>query len=454
MTARTPQGTLAWILALVAFPWLALPAWWIMGGVRFEGYVTARRGGDTKLRASLAGIDGIAGPWRHRPPQTRGGITAIERLARMPVVRANRSRLLTEGAETFESIFEGIRRAERTLLVQFYTIADDEVGARLHEELCAAARRGVRAHLLFDRIGSRSLGSRWVRSLRTEGVEAHAFLSSRARFRQRFRPRIQINFRNHRKIVVVDGKEGWLGGYNVSRAYLGRDPEVGPWRDTHLHVVGPAALGMQLSFVEDWHWTTGRVLELDWTPQPAEEGDEAILMLPSGPADEVETATLMFHHAIHAARSRLWISTPYFVPDEGIITALKLAAYRGVDVRVLTPKTADVPLVHLAKFAALEPLIRAGVKVLRYEPGFLHTKAFLVDDRAAGVGTVNLDNRSLRLNFEITALLLDPEAIGRVHALFEEDMAHSRPLALEDLTGRRLPARLASRGAYLLAPLL
>jgi cardiolipin synthase A/B len=454
MNARTPQGTVAWILALLTVPWIAVPAYWIVGSPRFEGYVSARRGGDSRLRGLLPGVEGISGEFRTRPPETRGGITAVERLARMPVVRANRTALLTDGKSTFDQLFAGIRGARRYVLVQFYTIEDDTVGARLKHELLAAAQRGVSVFLLFDRIGSRSLSSSWVRELQEAGVEVHAFLSSRAWIRQQFRPRIQINFRNHRKIVVVDGREGWMGGYNVGEVYLGRHPELGKWRDTHLHVEGPAVLAMQLAFVEDWHWTTERVPDLEWEPTPATDGDEAVLMLPSGPADQVESATLMYHHAIHAARKRLWIATPYFVPDEGIVTALKLAAFRGVDVRILTPLSADVPLVHLAKFAAVEPLLRAGVRVLRYAPGFLHSKLFLVDDRAAGVGTVNLDNRSLRLNFEITALLLDPGAIRRVEALFEEDMAAAEDLTLEEVVGRSLGARLASRAAYLLAPVL
>jgi cardiolipin synthase A/B len=454
MKTRTPQGTMAWILALVAVPYLAVPAYWILGPSRFEGYVSARRGGDSRLRDALSGIEERSRPFRAAIPETRGGIRAVERLARMPVLLGNRTRLLIDGEATFDSIFQGIEDATEYVLVQFYTIADDGVGNRLRDSLIRKAREGVRVYLLFDRIGSHRLPRSWVRSLRTAGVHVQAFLSSRAVIRQRFRPRLQINFRNHRKIVVVDGREGWLGGLNAADAYLGLDPEMGPWRDTHMKVEGPAVLGLQLSFLEDWHWSAEEILELDWEPRPVQEPGEAVLILPSGPADPLETASLMVHHAIHAARERLWIASPYFVPDEGVLAGLKLAALRGVDVRILVPARADVPLVHLAKLAVLPPLLDAGVQVLQYEEGFLHTKAFLVDDRAAGVGTVNLDNRSFRLNFEITALLMDSDAVARVEAMFRSDFRRAGVLTAHELSRRPFLQKAAARAAHLLAPIL
>ncbi len=465
MRTRTPQGAIAWMLALVVVPYLALPAYWVLGPSRFDGYVTARRGGDIRLRQALGDMPANLAPFRARIPETRGGIRAVETLARMPVVMGNRTRLLVDGDETFESMFRGMEEAQNYILVQFYTIQDDVLGRRFQEFLIRKAQEGVRVHLLFDRIGSRSLPGRYVRRLREAGVEVSAFLSSRAVIRQRFRPRLQINFRNHRKILVVDGRVGWLGGLNLSDAYMGRSPEMGAWRDTHLRVEGPAVLGLQLSFLEDWHWSTERILELDWDPvaAPPSEGEdqgpdqdpgEPVLILPSGPADPVETASLMVHHAIHSARERFWIASPYFVPDEAVVAALKLAAIRGVDVRILVPTRADVPLVHLAKLAAIPRLLEVGVAIYRYTPGFLHQKAFLVDDRAAGVGTVNLDNRSFRLNFEITALLLDPGAIARVKDMLAADFERSEALTLAELEGRSLWARAGARAAYLLAPIL
>lgn len=454
MTARTSQGAIAWVISLNAFPYLAVPLYLILGAPRFEGYVSARRGGDSRLRQALTGVPARVDPFRVSLPQTRGGITALERLAQMPLLGGNETELLVDGAAVFESMFGGIEAARRYALVQFYTIEDDGVGRRLKDLLVRKAREGVRAYLLFDWLGSRSLPKHYVEELVEGGVRVESFRSSRAMIRRRFRPRLQINFRNHRKVAVVDGQEGWLGGLNASDAYLGLDPDVGPWRDTHLRVRGPAALGLQLSFLEDWHWSAEEVLELDWEPKAADGADEPVLILPSGPADPLETANLMIHHAIHAAGTRLWIATPYFVPDDGVVHALQLAALRGVDVRILLPERADVPLVDLARMTVVEQLVGVGVEVYVYTAGFMHTKAYLVDDRAAGVGTVNLDDRSFRLNFEITGLLMDQDAVARVAAMLEEDFGRARLLSEEELARRGFLARVGSRAAHLLAPVL
>lgn len=482
LTARTAQGTVAWVVALLAFPWLAVPAYWLFGSPRFEGYVSARRGGYSRLRDTLAPALARSDPFRTSLPEERGGITAVERLARLPILRGNRSTLLLDGDATFRSIFEGIEGAERSIVVQYYTIRDDGIGRELARRLVERARAGVPVRVLYDSIGSVSLSRRWIEELEEAGVVVRGFRSTRFA-----RPgRLQINFRNHRKIVVVDGRVGWVGGLNVGDEYLGRDPRYGPWRDTHLRVEGPAALALQLAFVEDWHWAADEVPELPWdpvaardpgaSPEPADplapaghqcgEGlsrsgdpgsprrDEPILILPSGPADTVGTAGLLVQHAIHSAVHRLWITSPYFVPDEAVLEGLKLAAFRGVDVRILLPERSDSRLVDLAGYPPLEALLRAGVRIYRYQGGFLHAKTVVVDELAASVGTVNIDNRSFRLNFEITAILFDGAAIDGVADAFVADLESSRELSAEEVGDRRLAGRLASRAAYLLAPVL
>ena len=216
---------------------------------------------------------------------------------------------------------------------------------------------------------------------------------------------------------------------------------------------GPATICLQLSFVEDWHWATGEILQVEWTPAPVPDG-VPVLVLPSGPADRFETASLMVQHAIHSASTRLWISSPYFVPDEGVIGALKLAALRGVDVRILIPERPDNLLTYYAAYAFIGPLLEAGVQVHRYQAGFLHGKVFLIDDLASAVGTVNLDNRSFRLNFEITAWVMDAAFASRVESMFHADFARSRLMTPGEIEERPLWFRAASRAAYLTAPLL
>ena len=266
--------------------------------------------------------------------------------------------------------------------------------------------------------------------------------------------RFQLNFRNHRKIVVVDGVEGWIGGHNVGDEYLGRDPEIGPWRDTHLRVAGPAALGLQVSFLEDWSWATGQSLfpRLAW--QPELRGESAVLVVPSGPADRLETASLLYQQAIQAARQRVWIASPYFVPDDGVLSSLHLAALRGVDVRLLVPDRSDNRIVDAAAWGFFGPLLGSGIAIHRYQGGFLHSKHLVIDDRLTGVGTANLDNRSLRLNFEVAAVVADEALAAEAAAMFERDLARSRPMTIEEVRARSYSRRLFTRAALLFSPIL
>ena len=448
-TARTPQGAVAWSLALLFIPYLAVPAYWLLGASRFEGYVKARRHGTSALNNRMAPILGKIRACRAGGYLEDGdAILAAERLARLPILGGNATQLLVDGEATFESLFAGIEEAKRSVVVQFYIIRDDNLGRELQRRLIEKARAGIAVHVLFDKIGSHGLPRRYLRELESAGVDVHPFRSTRVGRPTRF----QINFRNHRKVVVVDGRVGWVGGLNVGDEYLGRDPDVGAWRDTHLRVEGPAALALQLAFVEDWYWATETVPELSWEPRKA--GGEGVLILPSGPADEVATAGLLMQVAFHSATRRIWLASPYLVPDDAVVEALKLAAFRGVEVRILTPHHSDSRLVDLARYPVMERLVSHGVRVHFYTEGFLHAKVVLVDDRVAGVGTVNLDHRSFRLNFEITALLFDPGAVGSVASSFERDFLRSREVSREELEARSFPLRAVSRAAHLFAPML
>ncbi|TVP43332.1 MAG: cardiolipin synthase [Gemmatimonadales bacterium] len=467
MSTRTPQGSVAWILSLIFAPWLAVPLYWLFGPSRFDGYVSARRGDDSTLRDLLRHPPLDAEPYTSLRPGPGTSPSAIEHLARLPILGGNETEPLHDGDNTYASILEGMNRAQRYVLFQFYILRDDPTGHRFRDALIECARRGVDVYLLVDRVGSFGLPKRYFDELLEGGVNAAYFSSMR-----RWPARLQLNFRNHRKVVVVDGAEAWTGGFNIGEEYLGHDPETSPWRDTHLRIRGPAALGLQLTFVEDWYWAVKEVLELDWTPHPvgAEGADSAsvpdggkesgpplgedVLVIPSGPSDPVETASLLMQHAIHSAADRMWIASPYFVPDRSVQDALRLAVLRGVDVRILIPRRADSRLIDIAGFAFHGDLLEAGVRIFRYRKGFLHCKTAVVDDSVAAVGTVNLDNRSLRLNFEVTAVLFGKRSISILTRHFEEDFSESDELRMEQVTDRPLLARVASRLVYLFAPLL
>jgi len=449
MTARTSQGAVAWAIGLVAFPWLALPLYGVFGGRRFRGYVAARRRGDADIQRLAAEI-GLSLPRNMlaQPSDFSPRIRAAERLAGMSFFAHNRSRLLVNGRATFDAIFAGIDSAQDYLLVEFYILRDDGLGRALRDRLVAKLSQGVRVYVLYDRIGSQGLTKRYLTSLTDAGAEVAPFVSTRSPMR-----RLHVNFRNHRKILVVDGHTAYVGGHNVGNEYLGLDPKLSPWRDTHVEVHGPAALAVQLTFLEDWYWATDRLPVLDWTLPQDPPGEVPVLVLTSGPADEIETCSLFFLHAINSARRRLWITSPYFVPDEAVVAALQLAAMRGVDVRIMLPAKADNRLVHLASFAYIPKAQQAGVRLFRYRAGFLHQKVMLMDDMGM-VGTANLDNRSFRLNFEIALVFADAGFTAELAGMLDRDFARCDEIGERDVRHLSFLTRVGASTARLLAPVL
>jgi len=445
--SRTAQGAVAWAVSLLTLPYISVPLYTVFGRRKFVGYVKARRRGDHEIQHIALQLKGFERELATSFEGRRGRVRAAEELAGMPFTVGNSAELLIDGEATFASIFAGIEGATDYVLVQFYIIEDDRLGGEFQELLVRRAQQGIRIYLVYDEIGCHTLPRRYVEELRAAGVTVHPFHSTRGR-----RNRFQINFRNHRKIVVVDGRRAWVGGHNVGDAYLGRDPHLGPWRDTHCVVEGPAVQCIQLSFLEDWYWASHTVPSLEWHPRRAPEGEYDVLAVPSGPADRFETAGLLFTMAINSATERFWIASPYFVPDDQVVAALQLAALRGVDVRVMLPARADHLLVWLSSFSYLEELGDAGVRILRYRPGFLHQKVFLVDDKVTAIGTANLDNRSFRLNFEITLLFLGERFSAECARMFEEDFTRCEEAEPRELERRSAWFRFLVKASRLTAP--
>ena len=448
METRTAQGAIAWTLALLLLPWIALPAYWVFGPKKFAGYVTLRQA--KKLKASTIARQ-LANEFeriRMKNVSGRKEENFLERLAGLPFTIGNRVELLINGAETFAAIFAAIAEAKDYVLVQFYLIHDDALGKKLRDALIDRAKSGVRCLVLFDEIGSGRL-PHFTKELRANGVKIFPFNSTKGLIN-----RWQINFRNHRKIVIVDGRKSFVGGHNVGVEYLGLDKKIGQWRDTHVQMEGPVVQCLQISWLEDWLWATGEALQgLNWVPDHPPGTNVGAICLPSGPADSLETATLFFLHAIHSAKSRLWIASPYFVPDEQFISALQLAALRGVDVRILIPKNPDSSLVRLSNFSYLEETVKVGIRWFRYSSGFMHQKVLLVDDDFATVGTANFDNRSFRLNFEITMAFYEKAFAEKVATMLLQDFERSRLVSLKEVTRSSWWFRLKVGIARLLSPI-
>jgi cardiolipin synthase A/B len=444
MGTRTAPGTVAWVVSLNAIPYLAVPAYWLFGRDEIPDYVQLRRKRVISLKESLEShlveLEPFQSAWSDLAPKWR----AVEQLAHIPFVDGNRAELLIDGEAIFQSMFDGIDVAKDYLLVQFYIVRDDQRGRELQQKLIRKAREGVRVYVLFDSIGSLDLSRAYISELTEAGVEIRSFLQHES-----WIDRFQLNFRNHRKLVVADGKVGWVGGLNIGDEY-----ESDGWRDAHVRIDGPAVLNLQQSFLEDWRWVTDDLPTVSWHPQPVGADGVPILIVPSGPADTFETASLMVQQFIHLAEERIWISSPYFVPDEGVVGALKLAALGGLDVRLLLPENSDSRLASLASYRYMDALSEAGVRIFRYQPGLMHAKVFLIDDHSAAISTVNMDNRSFRLNFELTALIADPAFATEVTQMFEIDFSNSVEMVENEVADKPFWVRLASRAANLFAPVL
>ncbi|HLB83538.1 MAG TPA: phospholipase D-like domain-containing protein, partial [Steroidobacteraceae bacterium] len=309
MTVRTPQGAIAWSVSLVSFPFVAVPAYLVFGRSKFEGMVQAYDARRTEIDALEAQVRRNIDPWVAEAELRPAIYTAVRRLTGMALTHGNDVELLIDGEATFVSLLKGIAQANDYILFQFYMIHDDELGRRVQQALIERAKAGVRVYVLYDEIGSNGLPPSYVHALREAGVEVSPFGAT-----QGLRNRFQLNFRNHRKMVVVDGVTGWVGGHNVGDEYLGHDPEFTPWRDTHVHLEGPVVTQLQAVIAQDWYWATRKIPKLNWTPRAAANGNVRAMITPTAPTTQLETSGLLFVAALDSARERIWITAPYFVP--------------------------------------------------------------------------------------------------------------------------------------------
>jgi cardiolipin synthase len=450
---RTSQGAIAWIVCLIALPVVAVPAYWIFGRSRFKGDVTAWRDASLNIGEDIKILRQRFQPYLVESASLFPEYEAIKKLSSFQFSRGNEVELLIDGEATFDSLHAGIEAAQSYILFQFYIICNDDTGNRFKQQLARKSAEGVEVYVLYDELGSSGLDSKKLSELSELGVRIIPFNT-----RKGVQNRFQLNFRNHRKIVVVDGISAWVGGLNIGDDYLGKNRKLTPWRDTHLVINGPAALMAQAIFLSDWHWASSEFLQgLSWEPKPKAWPDGEgthVLILGSGPADEYETASLFFTNALNLASKRIWIATPYFIPDEATMVALRLALLKGIDVRILTPALNDNWFVRHASNVYLSALSQMGAGIYFYQNGFMHQKVMLVDDEYSLVGTVNFDNRSFRLNFEVTAAVADRQFATEIESMLQDDFSASSELTEYRLDDQSLWERLKARGSALLAPVL
>lgn len=446
---RPPASTLAWIFGLAALPAVGFLVYYFAGPRRFSRRKLRRRGAKDAV-ARLT--EGTEGPWAEAAPEQRPLMLLAARLAGSSPEVATTVQIYGEADPLYDDMVAAIAASTEHVHAEYYIFRADRAGERIRDALCERARAGVRVRLLVDALGS----SGWSRAFRAPfsgaGVELAMFNSAML---GSVRRRI-VNFRTHRKILVCDGKVGFTGGINVCDDQSARAHGAEAWRDTHVRVSSDAVHGLQRVFLEDWLYATHRRSDslgelARYFPAAEAAPGEPVQIVGSGPDQDRYAIEAVYLDAISRAGKRVWLTTPYFVPPDTILAALCNAAVRGVDVQLLVPRKTDSALVDAASRTYWEPLFRAGVQIYEYRPRMVHAKTAVIDGWLGIVGTANLDYRSLRLNFEVSALLYGRGTIDRLAALFEEDRALASRMKPRRL---RFLRRLAQSAARVFAPQL
>lgn len=370
-----------------------------------------------------------------------------------PLTEGNQLDFYHEGQPAYDAMFAAMRAARHHIHLETFILQPDQVGCEFLDLLTRKAKEGVQVRLLYDAMGSLRLQQRKLRPLREAGGRVFAFLPVNP-----LRRRIQVNLRNHRKIMVVDGNVGFVGGLNVGDEYLGRVERFGFWRDTHLRLQGPAVADLQRVFAEDWDFASGESLDpADHKAyyQPcAVAGPYPVQVIGSGPDRDAKGIREIYFAAVLKARKRVWIASPYFVPDSGLLDALQLAGNLGIDVRFLGQNHPDKWLPQFAARYYWGEVLGAGVKVYQYTKGMMHSKVVLVDSQWGSVGTANFDNRSLHLNFEVNCLIYAPQAVAELEAAFERDLHDAIRLDRDVFAQRPFAGRLLENACRLMSPVL
>ncbi|MBR6575543.1 MAG: cardiolipin synthase [Akkermansia sp.] len=438
---HSPQGTIAWMLGLFLLPAVVVPLYLLLGVARIRRHTSAR-----KTRRNIEQYLKQHNAWN--APASKLSRTLTRSTGYAPC-SGNAVRILRDGNDTYRDMLQAIQQAKDFILLEFFIIRNDRVGTILRQSLEERAKAGVRVYVIYDEVGSHKLPAGYLRSLKRAGVRISSFNGRRFWLSSMLR----INYRNHRKLVVIDGEYAYLGSLNIGLEYT-QTAQRPYWRDTFVSLQGSIVAQCMLSFLDDWQRATGEALSLK-QPQSSSPGTTHCQLIPSGPDDApVNPWQLFLLESAAQAQERIWLASPYFVPSEAVKEALCAAAMRGIDVRILIPRRGDNKAAQLALFTYVPDMLACGVRLLAYEPGFLHEKVCVVDSSHCSIGTANLDERSLRLNFELTLLMEDPAATARVATMLEEDMAQAGSITPAAWYKAPIPLRLLANCCRLLSPAL
>ncbi|GIO40079.1 cardiolipin synthase [Paenibacillus antibioticophila] len=453
---RNPGRAVAWMLILFAVPLIGFVLYYFVAQDYKKRRKLRRRGSPlfqeikARLWQQTEIIDSIE-QMKNKDFQGQERLFGLlTRLSESPITGCNETEIYSSGEPAFHAMLEAMYRARHHIHIEFYIFRDDGIGRQFKQAMIEKARQGVKVRLVCDGLGSYQLPQAFVKELEQAGAEVYFFLPPLIAMLDR-----RVNYRNHRKILVVDGQVGFVGGLNIGDDYLGLYENMGYWRDTHLRISGDAVYDLQRTFLGDWQLASGSLVsESGLFPEHCCKGEEHVQILTSGPDQHWDAIQEMWFGAIAVAKKRIWITSPYFIPDPSIYAALKTAAVAGVEVIVLLPYHSDSRLVKLASLSYVEELMQAGVRFYEYTKGFVHAKVLIVDDLVGTVGTANMDMRSFFFNFEMLALLFDREPIKRLERDFLQDLSDSREIRQEEFMTRPRRQKGAELVARLLSPLL
>lgn len=361
----------------------------------------------------------------------------------------NKIDVYAEGENIFDSIFDAIRKAENHIHIEFFIFEDDKISNELRKLLIQKSKEGVRVRVIYDYLGSYKLSKNYLRSLRTAGVHAKPFLPFRLRLR-----RSKINYRNHRKLIVIDGVVGFTGGINIADRYL-YGSSLGKWRDTVVRIEGAGVHGIQKLFLIDWYFVERKLItDEKYFPTPVKYSENIIQTVSSGPDTDWKAIMQGICNAIMAANNYVYIHTPYFMPNELVNGCIQMAALSGTEIRLMIPEKSDVWLSDLSASSFLGDVLEAGVRVFKYQAGMLHSKAIVIDDFVSIVGSANIDERSFIHNFEVNAFIYDEKTALQLKKLFIDDMVYCKELTLNEWNNRQRRQKMKESFARLFSPLM
>ena len=443
---RNPLKTLPWIIVLVFAPVVGLLFYFFFGQNLSKRRIISRR---TRRRITMQLEEARDAERPEIPEEHRQLATLLYSTIHSVPLYGSHITPYTDGTSKMEALLAEIAGAKHHIHIQYYIFCDDETGCRLRDALVEKARQGVEVRILYDDVGCSGVKKAFFEGMRREGIEVFSFLHVKVPLFTS-----KVNYRNHRKIAVIDGRVGFIGGMNVADRYI-RGTEWGSWRDTHFRIEGSGAAGLQVSFLSDWSATTKQhITGAAYFPQTERLTNDILQIVPSGPFGQWRALLQADSYAVSNARRRIWIQTPYYLPSDVLNTALQVAALAGIDVRLMLPARSDSKIVDLASHSYLDDMMKAGVKILFYTPGFLHSKLLIIDDALTVIGSANMDFRSFEHNFEINAFVYDTEFTARMDAVFEDDASRCHVLTPNEWFNRPRPRRWAESLMRVFSPLL